>query len=510
MATDVAALPLVVLKQIFRSLNNRDRLTASEVCKGWMHAINYHHLLCDIKIQFSGEIDEDVKVFYKMQRQFEWFSFNEATISDSVIEFLRERSKQFVTLSFHGCRLVYERSDPRFPDRILECDYLKTLDVESSDVLYLFATIPNVTKLKLFYLNLTDYIISRLEESLLKLEAFSLTGCIICEDQEYKSYYVNVAAMESNPSQVIFTFESFKRLLERNRNSLRSIDLHNVMLSSSTLVVISEISGLKLRSVVFPKTFKAKYLRKFCENQCSLTSLNLSFQNRTNEQALYNEAINGVCECLPNLQELIMRSNEQVDKGIIEVFQLEHLVKLDLTKCLNITKSSYRLAVSNLRIFQLEYLDLNSSAINDEDLFKLLIRNRNIRYLDVSHTCISNKTLNMISKNLILLKYLALEGCALISDSGLTGEDPQVPTPLSNLENLGHLDLRSILAITTAGCLEAIRFPNLECLFIEGCLNVVADEHFEVQLKGQNPLVELNPPLKQNFEAYISPTFDLS
>ncbi|GFW49692.1 f-box domain-containing protein [Trichonephila clavipes] len=445
-----------------------------------------------------------------MQRRFEWFSFNEVPISDFVIEFLRERSGQFVTLSFHGCKLIYDRSDPRFPDRILECNNLKTLHVESSDVIYLFATIPNVIKLKLLYLNLTDYIISRLKESLSKLEALSLSGCVVCEDQEYKSYYVNEAAIETNPSQVVFTFESVKRLLEKNRNSLRSIDLHNVILSSSTVVAISEISGLKLRSVVFPKTFKAKYLRKFCENQCSLTSLNLSFQNRTNQQAWYNEAINGVCECLPNLQELVMRSNEQIDKGIIEVFQLQHLVKLDLTKCLNITKPSYRLAVSNLRAFQLEYLDLKSAAVGDEDLFKLLIRNRNIRYLDVSHTCISNKTLNMISKNLILLKYLVLEGCTSISDSGLTGEDPQAPTPLSNLRDLRHLDLRSILSITTAGCLEAIRFQKLECLFTEGCLNVVADEYFEAQLKGQNPCVELNPPLKQNFEAYISPTFDLS
>ncbi|GFQ81457.1 hypothetical protein TNCT_422241 [Trichonephila clavata] len=510
MAIDASMLPLVVLKQIFQFLNNSEILTASLVCKGWMNAINFHQLICDFKIQFSGEIDEKVKFLHSMQHQFQLFSFSEVPISDSVVKFLKENSKQFVTLSFHGCRLVRGKSDPRFPDRILECDNLKTLDVESSDVLYLFAAIPNVTNLRLFYLYLTDYIVSRLKESLSKLEVLSLTGCIASEEKEYKSYYVNEAAIETNPSQIVFTFESVKRLIEKNRISLRSIDFHNVVLSSSTFVAIAEINGLRLSSVVFPKTFNAKYLREFCENQPSLISLNLSFRNRTNKQALYNEAINEVCECLPNLQEFIMRSNDEIDKGIIEVFPLESLTRLDLTKCVNITKPSYRLAVSNLSAYQLEYLDLNSAEINDEDLFKLLVGNRDLRYLDVSRTCISDKTLNTISKNLVLLKYLVLEGCSSISDSGLTG-GPGNPAPLSNLRNLRHLDLRSILSITAAGCLQAIRFPNLECLLIEGCINIIADEHFEVQLRTQNPSVELNPPLKQkDSDAYISPTLDLS
>ncbi|GFS41421.1 f-box domain-containing protein [Trichonephila inaurata madagascariensis] len=474
---------------IFEFLDVGDRLKVSQVCKKWLQTIDCHELLCDVKVQFLGsrEVDKDVKPFFRMTRKFQWFSFRKVLINDFVIELLEKYSNQLVTLSFIDCTVDEGNSQSKFKGKKLRLDNLTTLDALNSDIPLLFASLPNVTELKLNIFNgLSDYLISEFAMCLSKLERLLLYNTVYFEAGDLKLFcFDNVGV--TNPSQKVLTFSSLKLLIEKNRTTLRHVDLSFLRISDEALLSISEIEGLKLRTIQFPRKYLSCYIHKFCEMQSSLICLNLSFVLHGTDLTVC-----AVCECLHNLQELIIINNPNIDRCICEIFQLQNLVKLDVSGSMNISESSYQEAVANLKTFNLKYLNLHNAKISDDSLFKLLKCNQNIRYLDASGIRVSNKTLNMICQNLTLLKCLKLESCPTISDSGLTGEfenysDFIAPTPLSNLKYLEVLILSSNSLITNQGCIKAIRFRKLVNLSLTACRGLILNDDFEIELKKQNP-----------------------
>ncbi|GFR21048.1 f-box domain-containing protein [Trichonephila clavata] len=484
MARDISSLPPEVLTHIFQFLKGGDRLKASQVCKEWLQTIDFPELLCDVKIQFSGEVDEAVKLFSRMTRKFQWFSFCKIVIGDSVIEFLEKYSNQLVILSFIDCAVDDDKS--KFKCKNLRCDNLTTLDVLNSDIPSLFAFLPNVTELKLhIFFGLSDFVISELTESLFKLEKLLLYNSVSFEKEAYRRF-VN-EELENNPSYKVFTFSSIKLLIEKNSTTLRHVDFTFLRFSIQAVLSISEIEGLKLRSILFPRNFPANYIYKFCEMQSSLIYLDLSSLLHDTDFAVC-----AVCKCLPNLQELIIRKNPTIDRSISKILQLQNLVKLDVSGSMKISEFSYQVAVANLKTFKLKYLNLHFAKISDDSLFKLLKCNQNIRYLDASGIPVSDETFNMICQNLTFLKCLILEYCSTISDSGLTGEfenysDSITATPLSNLMYLKVLMLSSNSLITNQGCIKAIRFRKLADLSLIACPGLVLNNDFEMELKRQNP-----------------------
>ncbi|GFT59223.1 f-box domain-containing protein, partial [Nephila pilipes] len=352
-----------------------------------------------------------------MTRQFQWFSFHRVIINDFVVEFLKRYSRQFVTLSFIDCDDVIDDCESRFQDKIQNCDNLKFLEARNSHVIPLFASLPNVTTIILHVSSgLTDYIISELTKSLCRVEVLSLGSYVSCEEVIFKRFYVNGETVETNPSNLILTFKSIKNFIEQHSNTLKAIDISLLQLTPEAVVTLSKIKSLKLNKVLLASGLHARYIEMFCENQLSLTSLDLS-------SSLYvtNTTICNVCKCLPNLQELIIRYNDVIDNCIIDILQLQHLIKLDLSYSIKISELSYQEAVKNLKVFKLKHLNLAYAKISDESLFELLKCNPDIRHLNLTHIGVSDKTLNMICKNLILLESLVLDSCSAISDSGLTG-----------------------------------------------------------------------------------------
>ncbi|GFY62548.1 hypothetical protein TNIN_440901 [Trichonephila inaurata madagascariensis] len=483
-----------ILTHIFRFLTSGDRLKASQVCKKWLQIIDCPELLCDVKIQFLEEGDEAFKLFSRMTRRFQCFSFCKIVIGNSAIQFLRKYSNQLVTLSFIGCSVRDGESQSEFGGKKLCCDNLTTLHVLNSDIPSLFASLPNVTelKLRLFFFQ-SDYVLSELTKCLFKLERLLLYNCLTFEGRRRRKFYIDEEALEQNVKlEKVFTFSSVKLLMEKNK-TLTDVDFTFLSFSEQALLSISEIEGLKLRSMLFPRKLLSSCIPKFCEMQSSLICLDLSFSLPDTDVI-----VSAVCKCLPNLQELIIKKNPTIDRCITEVFQLQNLVKLDISDNINISECNYLEAVANLKTFKLKHLNLHFAKISDDSLFNLLKCNRNIRYLDASGIRVSDKTLNMICQNLTLLKFLILASCATISDSGLTGEfehysDSVTPTPLSNLKYLKVLYLSSNSLITNRGCIKAIRFRKLTDLSLIECRGLNLNGDFEIELKKQNPCL-------QNFE----------
>ncbi|GFY58647.1 f-box domain-containing protein [Trichonephila inaurata madagascariensis] len=495
MTADISSLPLEVLIRIFQFLDVRSRLKASLVCKTWFQIMDHPQMLCDVKVQFSGEVDEAIKRFSRMTRKFQWFSFVRVIIRAPVVDFLKNYSKQFVILSFHECTEIYGKSESEVQDKILHCDNLRILDVSNSDIAFSFSPLLNLTELKLcFFSGLSDYIVSQFSKSLSKLEKLSLGDSVVYEEEVCKNIYATEEEIETNPSQTYLSFLCIKMLIEKNRATLRNINFTNLRLTSEDILTISKIEDLKLTHILFPEKLNSIHVERFCENQTSLVAVDFTTSVHVEDNTVY-----AVIKCLQNLQELVLFNKRKIDKCIIEILQLENLVKLDLYCCSNISQLSYQEALLNLKTFKLKSLNLASANISDDNLFKLLKCNKNIRYLNVSDTCISNKTLNMICNNLILLECLILSSCREISDSGLTGEfenysDSLTPTPLSNLKYLTQLNLSKSSLITNEGCIKAIRFPKLEKLLLNKCRRLILCREFKKELKTQNPyLHNFNP-----------------
>ncbi|GFR25454.1 f-box domain-containing protein [Trichonephila clavata] len=491
MTVDISSLPEEVLINIFKFLNVRNRLTASLVCKKWLRAINCHKNLYDIKIYFSHNFLKYVQTSSHMTRQFLHFSFDNVMINDSVVEFLKQYSKQFVTLKFNDCKVVNDEKESKFQEKVLNCENLQFLNIHNSDVIPLFGSLPNVIALILHVsTGLTDYVMFELNKTLFKLEIFSLSGSVIYNERDYQRFYMNGETIENNPSKSVLSFVSIKKFIEKHCSTIRVVNLAMLQLSPDAVVTISEIKDLKLESVLFPSDLESSFMKKFCENQFSLTSLDLSISRHVTD-----DTVSALCKCLPNLERFFIRNNHAINISIIEIFQLEHLEALDLNSSDTISESSYRQAMLKLKAFKLKHLNLAFARIADDCLCELLKHNLNIRHLNISHTRVSNKTLNMISKNLILIENLDLSSCLRISDSGLTGEfenysDSLTPTPLSNLKKLRKLDISDTNLITNDGCIKAMQFPKLLALVLHECDGLILKDDFVIDLEKQNPCLQ--------------------
>ncbi|GFR21525.1 hypothetical protein TNCT_69291 [Trichonephila clavata] len=490
MTRDISSFPPKVLKHIFYFLDIDNRLSASLVCKKWLQVTDCPNFLCDVKIQFSRKINEALKLFSRMTRRFQCFSFHNVVIRDPVVEFLLKYHNQFDNLSFTECKIDEGKFRQKMQGKMLHFDNLKTLRVHNSDITFLFAPLRNVTELKLHIpFGLTDYVICKLGKYIFRLEKLTLGSNIICKDGLDKKFYASEETIETNPSHEILSFVIIKGLMEKNRSTLTHVNLASLRLSPPDVLTISKIKGLNLRSVAFPSYYSASYAKEFCINQFNLASINLS-----RSVHVTNDIVCDICKCLPNLQEMVLCYCE-IDWCIIEIFQLQNLEKLDLSSCLKITYLSYVMAISILKSFKLKYLNLEFAKISDKNLFELLQNNPNICSLNLTGISVSNETLNMICQKLTLLECLILESCTTISDSGLTGEfnnysDSITPTPLSNLKYLKELSLRGNNLITNQGCLKAIWFPELKILSLKDCHGLILNEVFLLELRIRNPCLQ--------------------
>ncbi|GFU42596.1 hypothetical protein NPIL_493211 [Nephila pilipes] len=485
MALHISCLPDNVLTYIFEFLDNEERLNACLVCKDWLQTVNCHQLLWDIRLEFVEEIDGPALIH--MTRRFEQFVFRNIAIDNFVIEFLSKYCRQMVKLTLIDCNL-HEECQFRFLNNILKCDNLNALYIRRSNVVPLFASLPKVTTLVLdLYDGMTDYVLCDLSRCLLKVERLVLFDLTADERIMTRPKKRRFNPEEICPLNFKFSFESVKKFIQKQSKTLKRLDLSNTGFSSDNVITISKIKDLKLDSIAFPPTTHALVVKEFCENQSSLTYVDFSVH-----YFMANDAVRIVCKCLPNLKKLKFCAPSDLNNSIIEIFRLKHLSVLNLFGRTFISERIYREAFLNLKTNKLVYLNLAKSQISDDSLFKLLKFNPDIRTLILDKTKLSNKTLNMICKNLIQIEKLSIAKCKAISDSGLTGEiecysDSSTPTPLSNLKHLRFLNLSGNSLITNRGCMKAMKFLELEYLLLRGCDGLKLTKNFVSKLKGQNP-----------------------
>ncbi|GIX99192.1 f-box domain-containing protein [Caerostris darwini] len=488
METNIISLPDEVLIHIFQYLNYHDRLVASAVCKKWLNATNCRFLLSDINCTVPRN-PEARKVLFHMTRRFHNFIFSSAVICDIALEFLKQFKDQFISLQFQNC-YVDSQLYMRPGSRVSICENLQKLTVCNSSAFLLIMSFPNLVDLNIQLSTLTEGQIRHLNNASPKLKKLVLNAKVTC-------------------------FPALKNFIARCSDTLKVLDIIETCLLPDAVVELSQIQDLKLEKMIVDPSLPVGQITDVFQNQCHLTSLDLSDLRDTS--TVTDEIVRIICHNLRDLEDLILTYLERIDESVVEIFQLEKLRKLNLSFCAKISLSSFCNAIDHMKLSKLEYLNLGCTLIGDQPLVKILIQNKNINYLDLTFTCISDTILKVIWKNLTKLTHLKIPYCSGLSDSGLIEEikynaaigkagiddamnvdkemkdneaskhNAGVCASLSNLKNLRVLDMSRNSNITWIGCLKSIKFQHLETLYLKDCQQLKTDSPFVDQLRKQNP-----------------------
>ncbi|GIY96933.1 f-box domain-containing protein [Caerostris extrusa] len=481
------------LIHIFQYLNYHDRLVASAVCKKWLNATNCRFLLSDINCTVPRS-PEARTILFRMTRRFHNFSFSSAVICNLALEFLKQFKDQFISLQFQNC-YVDSQLYMRHGNRVSICENLQKLTVCNSSAFLLIMSFPNLVDLNIQLNTLTEGQIRHLNHASPKLKKLVINAKVTC-------------------------FPAFKNFIARCSDTLKVLDIIETCLLPNAVIELSQIQDLKLEKMIVDPSLPVEQITDVFRNQRHLTSLDLS--DLRDPSTVTDEIVRIICHNLRDLEDLILSYAENIDKSIVEICQLGKLRKLNLSFCSKISLSSFCKAFDHMKLSKLEYLNLGCTLIADEPLVKLLIQNKNINYLDLKFTCISDTILKLIWKNLTKLTHLKIPYCSKLSDSGLIEEieynaaigkaginddamnvdkemkdneaskhnNAGVCASLSNLKNLRVLDISRNSNFTWIGCLKSIKFQHLEKLYLKECQQLKSDSPFLNQLREQNPSLE--------------------
>ncbi|GIY74869.1 f-box domain-containing protein [Caerostris darwini] len=390
------------------------------VCKSWLDVINGRSLLHDIIFCVVGE--NASKILSCLTRLFVRIRFENVSINDYILEFLKQFRNEFIALYFTDCSVDIDRFDRNPEDRIPCCDNLLYLTMTGVNAFLFFASLPKLKALHFdcrFVLRYHD--LCEMEAIIPSLAELNLGG-VVCNPNVYISIQTGGKRVQEQPSDRILSFPVIRNFIANRRGTLTRLSVGKTDLPPEALIEISEISDLKLEKMVFNSHFlpdlgRSTNLEEFCRNQRHLTHVNLKELSRLTDHGLIS-----VCHNLQNLQILEFSSRHLIDRGIVEVFKLEKLRSLCMPNCIGISPSTFHQAVSQTEVTRLVCLNLEQTLISDAALCTLLLRNKNIEYLYVNETRVSDATLWEISRHLTKLILLNLSGCPGISDAGLTGE----------------------------------------------------------------------------------------
>ncbi|XP_069181420.1 F-box/LRR-repeat protein 2 isoform X2 [Procambarus clarkii] len=318
-----------------------------------------------------------------------------------------------------------------------------TLLSNPEDVKVLSSSLKNVTRLHLACSRyLTDSLFTRIITVVGPLRKLSLAGCqITFHEAIHKRFYP--ADGRITVSDHVLTFQHILKFIEEKSNTLKEISLGRTIVDSEGLYNLSKVPGLKLESVHLMSCdqLSKRGIQLLCENQKSITDLDLSLCSRITDYAVL-----AVCQHLPNIRKLNLRRCQGVtENGIRALGQLRNLEELNISHLESVTSESVEEALGKEVRANLRVLNLASLPVDWKVIAKLPSIAPNLVHLDVSMciTGINDKSLQAICKSLTKLRIFNLNGCTAVSDIGLAGhglgqKDPDgIQTTGFSLENLG-------------------------------------------------------------------------
>lgn len=267
---------------------------------------------------------------------------------------------------------------------------------------------------------LSDSLFNRIIKVIPNLESLDLSGCHISFHKGlYKKFYP--ASKEDEPSESVLTFHFLNKFIEREFEKIKELNFNSTLIDGNTLIMLSEVKNLKLDALHLRSCDQLTNdgIISLINVQTNLQHLDFTYSMRLTDQSLIK-----ICEVLKNLKILkLRRCRALTDLGVKNLIDLPQLQILDISECESITSAGILEGIASKNNPNIRELYVSALNICENTIVKISENFLNLRVLDLSF-CFNHLNdfgVQMIFKNLLLLRELNLDLCDKISDAGLTG-----------------------------------------------------------------------------------------
>ncbi|VVC91974.1 unnamed protein product [Leptidea sinapis] len=429
-------LPYEVLVYIFKYLTKSDRKSASETCQSWYLAANdycfqKHKVVTLYKVDLNDDVSP-LQVYENSSMCYDNYLFSEVEISSKINNFWDRNGENIRSLTLQNCDI----REKVFVHMLQKCTNLEVLNIQNCKELFMSGCLlegktdgllsTTLNKLKCLSLSgnqyLTDALFSRFVNSAPDLEELNLSGCSLQFHLGLvKRFYPQGTNIFENPSESVLTFYFILQLLVTRANKIKRLLFSNTLIDGTALKSLSEIEHLKLQylQVYSCDQLTNSGILSLTKLQTTLSELDIGLCTRVTDQSLVY-----ICNNLINLESLnIQRCRAVTDLGIAELNKLSKLKVLNISQCELITKDGIEKGLCTEQNNILEELDVNSLNLDQTGLIMISERLPNLRLLDISYcfNAVTDSSIQVVFKNLVLLHTLKLSHCDKVSDAGLTG-----------------------------------------------------------------------------------------
>ncbi|XP_076684804.1 uncharacterized protein LOC143377458 isoform X1 [Andrena cerasifolii] len=335
-----------------------------------------------------------------------------------------------------------------------ECLMSGRLLEDKNDINEISETFKNLQELSLGYNRfLSDALFNRLVAICPNLKSLCLMGCQMSfHCGLYKKFYSQNKITFPDASKSVLTFLNTLHYLKQQAYKLKHLNFGYTLIDSAALATLSVLQDLKLESLMLQGCYQLSIegIKALTQHQTSLRVLDINFCVRITDASLLC-----ICKNLTKLETLrIRRCRAVTDSGVYCIGFLKNLRELDISEneqltgncitrglCLNHDEDD-----SNVE-GGIDSRNINISAADDYNVEKIVQRRKmqifcanalhlheesieciskcfpNLKLLELSYcfSGVTDKTIQMIFKELVHLQTLKISHCDKVSDAGLTG-----------------------------------------------------------------------------------------
>ncbi|XP_076752283.1 F-box and leucine-rich repeat protein 13 isoform X2 [Xylocopa sonorina] len=450
--TDNFQLPIDVIIHILSYLSTSDRMSAGLVNQTWHEASLAMEFVDQEELVLgrprADNLNEVLEVLQHSTRPFYHFTFREVELKRNmpIWDLYGPHMKSLVLLC---CDL----SEKTLVEIFKYCKSLKVLHInacreclmsgrlleDENDIKELVQTFKHVQELSLGYNRfLSDALFNRLVAICPNLESLSLMGCQISfHCGLYKKFYPRSITL-SDASKSVLTFLNTLQYLKQQAARLKHLNFGYTLIDGTALATLSAMEDLRLESLMLQGCYQLTIegIRGLTQYQTCLKVLDISFCVRITDVSLLH-----ICKNLTRLETLrIKRCRAVTDNGIKYIKLLKNLKELDISEDEQLTGDCITRGIDSdtinlvspiknhvteetIRKENMRILSANALHLHEESVESISKSFPNLRQLELSFCFngVTDKTIQMIFKELVHLQTLKISHCVEVSDAGLTG-----------------------------------------------------------------------------------------